>query len=69
MSVSYTHLKVDLIHSVDSYSLIKEIEKQANKHNLVMKVLIQVNIAKEESKHGFKVEEIEDCLLYTSRCV
>lgn len=58
--VKYIIDKVDLIHSVDSYSLIKEIEKQANKHNLVMKVLIQVNIAKEESKHGFKVEEIEE---------
>ena len=58
--VKYIIDKVDLIHSVDSYSLIKEIEKQANKHNLVMKVLNQVNIAKEESKHGFKVEEIEE---------
>lgn len=58
--VKYIIDKVDLIHSVDSYSLIKKIEKQANKHNLVMKVLIQVNIAKEESKHGFKVEEIEE---------
>ena len=58
--VKYIIDKVDLNHSVDSYSLIKEIEKQANKHNLVMKVLIQVNIAKEESKHGFKVEEIEE---------
>lgn len=58
--VKYIIDKVDLIHSVDNYSLIKEIEKQANKHNLVMKVLIQVNIAKEESKHGFKVEEIEE---------
>ena len=58
--VKYIIDKVDLIHSVDSYSLIKEIEKQANKHNLVMKVLIQVNISKEESKHGFKVEEIEE---------
>lgn len=57
--VKYIIDKVDLIHSVDSYSLIKEIEKQASKHNLVMKVLIQVNIAKEESKHGFKIEEIE----------
>lgn len=58
--VKYIIDKVDLIHSVDSYSLIKEIEKQAKKHDLVMKVLIQVNIAKEESKHGFEVEEIEE---------
>ena len=58
--VKYIIDKVDLIHSVDSYSLIKEIHKQANNPNLVMKVLIQVNISKEESKHGFKVEEIEE---------
>ncbi len=58
--VKYIIDKVTLIHSVDSYSLIKEIEKQAKKHNLIMDILIQVNIAKEESKHGFEVEEIEE---------
>ena len=58
--VKYIIDKVSMIHSVDSYSLIKEIEKQASKHNLIMDVLIQVNIAKEESKHGFEVEEIEE---------
>lgn len=58
--VKYVIDKVSLIHSVDSYSLIKEIEKQASKHNITMSVLIQVNIAREESKHGFKVEEIDE---------
>ena len=58
--VKYIIDKVDLIHSVDNYSLLKEIEKQAKKHDLVMKVLIQINIAEEESKHGFKVDEIEE---------
>lgn len=58
--VKYIIDKVTLIHSVDSYSLIKEIEKQAKKHDLIMDILIQVNIAKEESKHGFEVEEIEE---------
>lgn len=58
--VKYIIDKVTLIHSVDSYSLIKEIEKQAKKHNLIMDILIQVNIAKEESKHGFEIEEIEE---------
>lgn len=57
--VKYIIDKVTLIHSVDSYSLIKEIEKQAKKHNLIMDILVQVNIAKEESKHGFEIEEIE----------
>lgn len=58
--VKYIIDKVSLIHSVDCLSLIKEIEKQAKKHNLIVDVLIQVNIAREESKHGFKIEEIDD---------
>lgn len=58
--VKYIIDKVSLIHSVDSYSLINEIEKQAKKRDIVARILIQVNIAKEESKHGFKIEEIED---------
>lgn len=58
--VKYIIDKVKLIQAVDRYSLMKEIEKQAAKHDLVMPVLIQVNIAKEESKHGFEVEEIDE---------
>lgn len=58
--VKYIIDKVTLIHAVDRYSLLKEIEKQATKRDLEMPVLIQVNIAKEESKHGFEVEEIDE---------
>ena len=58
--VKYIIDKVTLIHAVDRYSLLKEIEKQAAKRDLKMPVLIQVNIAKEESKHGFEVEEIDE---------
>ena len=58
--VKYFIDKVTLIHAVDRYSLLKEIEKQAAKRDLEMPVLIQVNIAKEESKHGFEVEEIDE---------
>ena len=58
--VKYIIDKVTLIHAVDLYSLLKEIEKQAAKRDLEMPVLIQVNIAKEESKHGFEVEEIDE---------
>ena len=64
--VRYIIDKVDMIHSVDSYKLIDEIDKQALKHNLVMDILIQVNIANEESKHGFKKEEVEDVFRYLS---
>ena len=58
--VKYIIDKVTLIHAVDRYSLLKKIEKQAAKRDLEMPVLIQVNIAKEESKHGFEVEEIDE---------
>ena len=58
--VKYIIDKVTLIHAVDRFSLLKEIEKQAAKRDLEMPVLIQVNIAKEESKHGFEVEEIDE---------
>lgn len=58
--VKYIIDKLTLIHAVDRYSLLKEIEKQAAKRDLKMPVLIQVNIAKEESKHGFEVEEIDE---------
>lgn len=58
--VKYIIDKVTLIHAVDRYSLLKEIEKQAAKRDLKMPVLIQVNIAKEENKHGFEVEEIDE---------
>ena len=58
--VKYISDKVTLIHAVDRYSLLKEIEKQAAKRDLEMPVLIQVNIAKEDSKHGFEVEEIDE---------
>ena len=66
--VKYIIDKVSLIHSIDSYSLIKEVEKQAKKHDLKMPILIQVNVAKEESKHGFAVEEIEDVFDYLKEC-
>ena len=39
-----------------------EIERQAEKHNLVMKILIQVNISGEETKFGIKPDEIDEML-------
>ncbi len=60
--VKYIIDKVALIHSVDSFSLLKEINKQALKHNKVMDILIQVNIANEQSKHGFGVNEVDNVL-------
>lgn len=62
--VKYIIDKVQMIHSVANYRLIDEIEKQAAKHDLVMDILLQVNIAKEESKHGFNEEEMKDVMEY-----
>jgi PLP dependent protein len=51
---------VHLIQSVDSLKLLKEINKQALKHNREIECLLQVHIADEETKFGFDAEEIED---------
>lgn len=50
--VKYIAPFVHLIHAVDSFSLLKEINKQAAKHNRTIKVLLQMHIADEETKHG-----------------
>lgn len=60
--VKYIIDKVELIHSLDRLSLAKEINKRAKQHNLVSKVLIQVNVAKEDSKFGLEAENIYDFL-------
>ena len=56
--VKYIIDKVDLIHSVDSLRLAEAIEKEAAKRDLVANVLLEVNVAKEESKFGLMPEEV-----------
>ena len=51
---------VSLIHSVDSYRLLEEINKQAKKINRVVACLLQVFIANEETKFGFDEPELID---------
>ncbi|MCR4629412.1 MAG: YggS family pyridoxal phosphate-dependent enzyme [Clostridium sp.] len=58
--VKYIIDKVTLIHSVDSIPLAEQIEKEAAKHDKVMDVLLEVNIAGEESKWGFTAEATEE---------
>jgi hypothetical protein len=50
--------KVKLIHSLDRLALAKELDKRAKQKNIVIDTLIQVNVAKEETKSGFSVEEV-----------
>ena len=54
---------ISLIHSVDSFKLLKEIKKCAEKENRVINCLLQIYIAKEETKFGLSFEEAEDILL------
>lgn len=57
--VKYIAPFVQLIHGVDSSSLLKEINKQALKNNRVIDCLLQVHIAKEETKFGFDEKELQ----------
>ena len=56
--VKYMAHFVDLIHGVDKFKTLKEINKQAKKHDRVIKCLLQARIAKEETKFGLPFEEI-----------
>ena len=60
--VKYIIDKVCMIHSVDSLKLAKEISKEAVKHGLVADILIEVNVADEESKFGVSLEEAPELI-------
>lgn len=56
--VKYIVDKVDLIHSVDSVRLAETIEQEAVKKDVIVPVLVEVNVAEEDSKFGLKVNEV-----------
>ncbi|NLL93899.1 MAG: YggS family pyridoxal phosphate-dependent enzyme [Clostridiales bacterium] len=56
--VKYIIDKVHLIHSVDSVKLANQIEKEAAKKNIVANILVEVNVAREESKFGLDTLEV-----------
>ena len=58
--VKYIIDKVCMIHSLDSSSLAREIERQAAKHGLVMDVLVEINSGREENKSGLDPLEVEE---------
>ena len=60
--VKYIAPFVHLIHGVDSFKLLKEINKQGNKINRVLYVLLQIHISEEETKYGFDESELERTL-------
>lgn len=53
---------VHLIHGVDSLNLLREINKQASRNNRVISVLLQMHIAREETKFGLDEDELEKIL-------
>lgn len=55
--VKYIVGKVELIHSVDTYRLAEEINILAKKQNVIVPILVEVNIAHEESKFGISAED------------
>lgn len=60
--VKYIAPFVSLIHSVDSFKLLREIDKQAARYNRTVDCLLQVHIAEEETKFGLSEEELDDML-------
>ena len=60
--VKYMAPYVSLIHGVDSLKLLKEINKQAQKNNRIIDCLLQIHIAKEESKYGLSVQESQQAI-------
>lgn len=60
--VKYIAPFIALIHSVDSFKLLAEIDKQAERHNRVISCLLQVHIAEEETKFGFSPDELMNLL-------
>ena len=53
---------ISLIHSVDSFKLLNEINKRGFQNNRVINCLIQVHIAKEKTKFGFEINEVQDII-------
>lgn len=60
--VKYIAPFVSLIHSIDSFKLLQEVNKQAQKYNRVVPCLLQIYIASEETKFGLSYQEAEQLL-------
>lgn len=66
--VKYIIDKVELIHSINTLKLIQEVEKQAKKHDKKVHILLEVNIADEESKQGFDKNQIKEAMDLCLKC-
>ena len=60
--IKYVIDRVVLIHSIDSIHLAEAVNAEAKKHNRIMPVLVEVNVAQEESNSGFLMEKAENAI-------
>lgn len=60
--VKYMAEYVDLVHGIDRLKLIKELNKQGQKHDRAINCLLQIKIAEEDSKFGMDIQEAENIL-------
>ena len=60
--IKYVIDRAVLIHSIDSIRLAEAVNAEAKKHDRIMPVRVEVNVAQEESKSGFLVEETEEAI-------
>lgn len=60
--IKYMASFVSLIHAVDSFRLLREINKHAAKHDRIIDCLLQIHIAQEDTKYGLTVEECRELL-------
>ena len=65
--VKYIVDKVAMIHSVDSMRLAETIEQEAAKHEIRVPVLVEVNVAQEDSKFGLKMDEVLPFVMQASK--
>nr|WP_321244825.1 YggS family pyridoxal phosphate-dependent enzyme [uncultured Psychroserpens sp.] len=61
--VKYMAEFVTLIHGIDSFKLLNEINKQASKHDRTIDCLLQLKIAKEDSKFGMSSKDVQELLI------
>ena len=61
--VKYMASYVDLIHGVDSFKLLKEVNKQAAKNERIISCLLQINIAEEATKFGLSPDECKEVVI------
>lgn len=62
--IKYMAPFVSLIHAVDSFRLLREIDKHAAKHDRCIDCLLQIHIAQEETKYGLSIEECHNLLAH-----